>query len=187
MITKIFGENCKRIKVIDVLLSHPHSKYTKTDLSEISEIHRTTLNTFIDDLIEFGIIEQIKSRGNGYLYKINLNSPITQALNSFQNQLADIEIEKQLIEYEDAYNTKIEIKKPFEEIAKRKHLTLQPSDISLWSTTLEKTNDTLGKLTELISKCDRVLCNLERTNHERSLSFSMENSMQQNQILLSSY
>jgi DNA-binding GntR family transcriptional regulator len=118
MITKIFGENCKRVGVIDLLLSHPHSEYTKKDISECAEISRTTLDTFIDELVEFELIEQTRSIGRGKLYRINLNSSITQALNSFQNQLADIEIEKQIIEYEKIHNTKIEIKKPFEEIVK---------------------------------------------------------------------
>lgn len=139
MITKIFGENCKRAKVIDVLLSHPHSEYTKTDISEIAEIHRTTLNTFIDELVSFGLIEVTRKIGKAHLYKINLNSPITQALNSFQNQLADIEIEKEVKKYEKEHQVKIQFTKPFEEIAKRNYIDMVKNhNKTLWTFTIER-------------------------------------------------
>lgn len=118
MISKIFGENCKRANVFDLFLSHPHSEYTKRDISDCAEIARGTLDTFIDELVEIGILKTTATIGKFQLYQINMDSPITQALNSFQNQLADIEIEKQLIEYEKTHNTEIKIKKPFEEIVK---------------------------------------------------------------------
>jgi|GEM_PF-1875513 len=118
MITEIFGENCKRAKVIDLLLSHPHTEYTKIDISDCAEIARGTLDTFIDELEEIGIFKTTSKIGKFQLYQINMDSPITQALNSFQNQLADIEIEKQITEYEKTHNTEIDIKRPFEEMTK---------------------------------------------------------------------
>ena len=119
MITQIFGKNCKRAKVIDVLLAHPHSEYTKSDISKIANVHRTTLNTFIDELIEIGLLEVTRNIGNAKMYKINLNSSITQALNSFQNQLSDIETEKQLNSYDEMSNRKIKVKKSFKEVTQK--------------------------------------------------------------------
>ena len=92
MITEIFGENCKRAKVFDLLLSHPYSEYTRTDIKESTGIAMDTLNTFVGQLVEYEIIKPTKKYGNGQLYQINMDSPITQALNSFQNQLEDIEL-----------------------------------------------------------------------------------------------
>lgn len=189
MITEIFGENCKRVKVIDLLLSHPNTEYTKYDLSECAEISRGTLDTFIDELEEIGIVKTTSIIGNSKFYQINMGSPITQALNSFQNQLADIEIEKQLAEYEKTHNIEIDIKRPFEKMAfKNKQLLFESYDTKMWSTTLEKQDETLGKLTKLISQCDQILYHLERTNFDRNISsFSMGISMQQNETLSCSY
>lgn len=119
MITEIFGENCKRAKVFDLLLSHPYSEYTRTDIKEITGIAMDTLNSFISQLVEYGIIKPTRRYGNGQLYQINMGSPITQALNSFQNQLADIEFEKDMKEYQKNINPNIKPIKPFEEIVKK--------------------------------------------------------------------
>lgn len=119
MITEIFGKNCKRAKVFDLFLSHPYSGYTKTDIKESTGIAIGTLNTFIDKLVEYGIIKPTKRYGNGQLYQINMDSTITQALNSFQNQVADIEIEKEMRKYQKEVDPGIKPIRPFEEIMKR--------------------------------------------------------------------
>ena len=119
MLTEIFGTTCKRAKVFDLLLSHPYTEYTKTDIAECAEISRNTLDTFIDDLVEYGIINLTRRIGNGQLYQINMKSTITQALNSFQNQLADIEFEKEMEKYKEEENVDIKPIKPFEEIIKK--------------------------------------------------------------------
>jgi hypothetical protein len=119
MITQIFGENCKRAKVIDVLLTHPHNEYTKSDISKIADVHRTTLNTFIDELIEVELLEVTRNIGNAKMYKINLNSPITQALDSFQNQLIEIETEKQRNLRDKTFNAENKIKQSFKEVTQK--------------------------------------------------------------------
>lgn len=119
MITEIFGKNCIRAKVFDLLLSHPYTEYTKKDIAECAEISRATLNNFIDKLVDYGMMVPTRKIGNGQLYKINLESSIIQALNSFQNQLADIEIEKEMKRYKEEVDGSIEPSKPFEEIVRR--------------------------------------------------------------------
>ncbi|AIS32498.1 hypothetical protein BRM9_1687 [Methanobacterium formicicum] len=119
MITEIFGENCLRAKVFDLLLSHPHIDYTKSEIAQCANVSRGSLNKFIDQLLNYGIIIPTREIGNGQLYKINLDSPITQALNSFQNQLADIEMEKEMREYQKTDPEVVPIK-PFEKIAENK-------------------------------------------------------------------
>jgi len=123
MITKIFGEESKRAKVFDLLLSHPHMKYTKTDIAECAEISRTTLNKFIDELVEYGIIKPTGKLRNATLFQINMDSTITRALNSFQNQLADIEIEKMMQEYREEVDPSLVPIRPFEEIVRNEFFT----------------------------------------------------------------
>jgi predicted transcriptional regulator len=122
LITEIFGENCKRAKVFDLLLSHPHIEYSKSDIAESAKISRVTLDTFIDKLVEYGIIKATRKYRNSQLYQINMDSTITQALNSFQNQLADIEFEKEMIEHQKV-DPEIKPVKPFEEIVKQEIIT----------------------------------------------------------------
>ena len=74
--------------MFDLFLSHPYSEYTKKDIADCAEISRGTLDTFIDKLVEIGILTITNNIGKFQLYQINMDSPITQALNSFQNQLA---------------------------------------------------------------------------------------------------
>ncbi|NYB26346.1 MAG: winged helix-turn-helix transcriptional regulator [Methanobacteriaceae archaeon] len=129
MITEIFGENCVRAKVFDLLLSHPNTEYTKKDIAECADISRTTLNKFIDKLVDYEIMIPTRRIGNGQFYKINMDSTITKALNSFQNQLADIEIEREMQAYKEEIDESIEPIKPFEEIIKRQ--IIKKSDSSL--------------------------------------------------------
>lgn len=118
MLTELFGENCIRAKVFDLLLSHPYTEYTKSDIAECAGISRTTLGKFIDKLVEYEIIKPTRQIGNGQLYQINMDSTITQALNSFQNQLADIELEKEMKIYKEEIDAEIGPIRPFEEIIK---------------------------------------------------------------------
>lgn len=132
MITEIFGAECKRAKVFDLLLSHPHMEYTKTDIAECAGISRMTLNKFIDKLVAYEIIKPTRRMRNAQLFQINMDSTITQALNSFQNQIADIEIEKMMKKYKEEVDETVKPIKPFEEIVKgeirSKHDNITPQE-----------------------------------------------------------
>lgn len=143
MITEIFGENCSRAKVFDLLLSHPNTEYTKTDIAECSEIAKGTLNKFIGKLVEYEIIKPTRRIGNGQLYQINMDSTITQALNSFQNQLADIEFEKEMKECEEELEENIKIIRPFEEIVKKEHIkfTVNIKDTPYFRSIMKKSHE----------------------------------------------
>lgn len=110
---EIFGKECKQTIVLDLLLSHPHTQYTKSDIAEITKMPIKDLNTFINKLLNYKIIKT----KNIELYQINMESPITQTLNSFQNQIADILIKKEM-EKQKKINPKINPIKPFKEIKK---------------------------------------------------------------------
>ena len=70
---------------------------------------------------------------NAQLFQINMDSTITQALNSFQNQIADIEIEKMMKKYKEEVDETVKPIKPFEEIVKgeihSKHDNITPKRI----------------------------------------------------------
>jgi hypothetical protein len=87
MLTEFFG-NYPRIRVIDLLLSHPYTEYTKKDISECSGVARGTLYEFFDELNRYKLIKTTRKIGNTQLYSIDVDSPAVKALNAFQNILA---------------------------------------------------------------------------------------------------
>jgi len=95
MLTEFFG-NYPRIRVIDLLLSHPYTEYTKKDMAECSGVARGTLYEFFDRLTEYKLIKPTRKIGNTHLYSINMDSPAVKALNAFQNILAAAGISKEL-------------------------------------------------------------------------------------------
>lgn len=87
MLTEFFG-NYPRVRVIDLLLSHPYTEYTKKDMAECSGVARGTLYEFFDKLTEYKLIKPTRKIGNTLLYSIDMDSPAVKALNAFQNILA---------------------------------------------------------------------------------------------------
>ncbi len=181
MLSEIFGENCKRAKVFDLLLSHPYTEYTKTDIADCAEISRNTLDTFINDLLDYGIINKTRRIGNGQLYQINMKSTITQALNSFQNQLADIEFEKEMKTYKETVDEKINPIKPFEEIIKNEIVKEEKIEsekagtklihqIKGFDSTLDVSNKPFNNIWEQVQPSGAMVAhNFGMTKHKSSL------------------
>ncbi|EKQ50776.1 MAG: hypothetical protein B655_2291 [Methanobacterium sp. Maddingley MBC34] len=95
MLSEIMGDY-PRVRVIEILITHPWSEYTKKDLSEASGISRRTLYTLLDELETYQIIKPTRKIGSAQLYTLNQESKTTHALMTFQKELAEIEISKQL-------------------------------------------------------------------------------------------
>jgi len=51
MLTKIFGE-CSQVKLVDFLVAHPWSEFSKTELADGAQIARPTVYKLLDKLIE---------------------------------------------------------------------------------------------------------------------------------------
>ena len=90
MLVDILGKH-PQIKVIDYMLSCPFNELTKQQLAVGSEISRSTLDRFIDDFLEYGLL-CIK----GSKYIVNPKSEFIKYFFSISDKLVKIEIEKQL-------------------------------------------------------------------------------------------
>lgn len=88
MFEQIFGDS-PRVKVINFILIDPSLKYNKKQLALGSGIARSTLDTFLDDLITEGFLKKDKNK-----YILNENSPYVRILLKTQIQLADVAISK---------------------------------------------------------------------------------------------
>lgn len=96
MLTEIFGK-CPQVKTINFLLAHPFHKYTKKEMAQSSEISRMTLDKFIEDFVELRIL--IKDGG---LYFLNSKSNLVNLMDKLQENLVDIETEKQLKQFQES-------------------------------------------------------------------------------------
>ena len=127
MLIEILGK-CPQIKVLDYLLSNPFESYTKQQIAIGAEISRSTLDKFIDKLLENKILILKNSK-----YELNFNSEIVKKLDALQEYLAKKELEKQssyeteeFIKYSDE-----ELDKLFDENAKDVDLDKLEKEIEL--------------------------------------------------------
>ncbi|MCE5214588.1 MAG: hypothetical protein LLF83_07715 [Methanobacterium sp.] len=93
MLTHIFGE-CAQVKLIDFLLTHPWSDFSKTELAEGADIARPTVYKLLKILLAQDMILETKKVGNVQLYRTNRKNPIIQRVSKFKGSLEDIEKNK---------------------------------------------------------------------------------------------
>ena len=89
MLKDIFG-NHPQIKVIDYMLSCPFHEFTKQQLAVGSEISRSTLDKFIEDFLDYGLLCKKESK-----YVVNFKSEFVRDFYNINKKLVKIEIEKQ--------------------------------------------------------------------------------------------
>jgi len=81
---------------MELLLTHQNIEYTKEEIAECTEIYMDILDIFWAQLEKYKIIKPTRKMGNAQLYTANMDSEAMTALNRFQYELAEIEIEKQI-------------------------------------------------------------------------------------------
>lgn len=89
MLVDILGKH-PQIKLIDYMLSCPFQEFTKQQLAVGSEISRSTLDRFIDNFIEYGLLSKKESK-----YVVNLKSVYIRHLNFMLDEIVRREIEIQ--------------------------------------------------------------------------------------------
>ena len=94
MLKDILG-NHPQIKVIDYMLACPFHELTKQQLAVGSEISRSTLDRFIDDFLEYGLLCK-----KGSKYVVNLKSVYIKQSNIMLDEIIkrEIKIQEQLPE-----------------------------------------------------------------------------------------
>lgn len=95
MLTEIFG-NHPQVKIIELLLSHPHSEYNEEDLLKCAGISRDSLQEFFNKLKDCGLLKPSRMVENTQFYSTDMESPTMQALKAFQVRLSQIEVEKEV-------------------------------------------------------------------------------------------
>ena len=95
MSADVFGAY-PQVKVICIILTRQDIEYTKEEIAESVEISIDTLYNFWGRLEKYGIVKPTGKEGETQLYTANMGCETMRVLNSFQYELAEIEIEEQM-------------------------------------------------------------------------------------------
>lgn len=123
-------ENHPQIKVIDYMLACPFHEFTKQQLAVGSEISKSTLDKFIDDFLEYGLL--IKKDSN---YVVNLKSAYIRRLNLMLDEIIkrEIRIQEQLPEEVGELPHKFDLDKSELEIKSRESYSFSADKSSMKS------------------------------------------------------
>lgn len=91
----IFGKY-PQVKVINYVLTNPERTYSKKEMAVGANISRVTLDSFITELVNLGILVK-----EGLSYNVNINSKIVKTLIKTQIMLADIIMNDELEKSEE--------------------------------------------------------------------------------------
>lgn len=95
MYERIFGKY-PQVKVINYVLTNPERTYSKKEMAVGAHISRVTLDSFIKELVELGILEK-----DGLSYNVNTNSKVVKTLIKTQIMIADIIMNDELEKSEE--------------------------------------------------------------------------------------
>ncbi len=93
----ILGKSA-RVKLLDFLITHPFDSYSIKELSEFSEISRTTIYEILPDLLRFRILKEVRKIGSITMYQTNLESETTKAILRLNTALVDIIVNESIEE-----------------------------------------------------------------------------------------
>lgn len=102
LLTHIFG-SCPQVKIVDFLVAHPWSEFSKTELADGARITRPTVYKLLENLLNEDLIIETKKVGNAQLYQTNKKSPVIKHISALQGLLADMELERQ----KDSFNEEV--------------------------------------------------------------------------------
>lgn len=61
-----------------------------SDIARIAGVDRSTVYRNLDDLLEYGLVEQSRTVGNSKMYRINKDNEAAKKLAAFEWELADL-------------------------------------------------------------------------------------------------
>lgn len=89
----IFG-NYPKIRVMDFLLENYIFDYSKTQLSEFTDVSMQTLGPIIDDLLESKIIKCSRKVGNSQMYRLNRKNELSRLLLKLDKRIILLSLKK---------------------------------------------------------------------------------------------
>lgn len=94
-LSRLFKSSTARI--LDHFLCMDCFEYSKTEIAEATELSIRTVMRELPILESYGIIKHTGTVGQAEKYKTNINNPIVIHLNKASLEIADLDVEKELL------------------------------------------------------------------------------------------
>lgn len=93
VLSEIFG-NCPQMKIIETFAENYNDKLYVADIVRMTDVHKATVNSHLNKLLDEGLIEKKDKIGNIQLYQLNLNNPKAKMLLMLENYIVSERLEK---------------------------------------------------------------------------------------------
>ena len=93
VLSEIFG-NCPQMKIIETFAENYNDKLYVADIVRMTDVHKATVNSHLNKLLNEGLIEKKEKIGKIQLYQLNLNNPKAKMLLMLENYIVSERLEK---------------------------------------------------------------------------------------------
>lgn len=93
VLSELFG-NCPQLKIIETFAENYNDKLYAADIVRMTGVHKATVHSHINKLLEEGLIEKKEKIGNIQLYQLNLNNPKAKMLLILESYIVSERLEK---------------------------------------------------------------------------------------------
>lgn len=97
VLSEIFG-NCPQLKIIETFAENYNDKLYVADIVRMTDIHKATVHSHVNKLLEEGLILKKEKIGNIQFYQFNLNNPKAKMILMLESYIVSERLEKLAIE-----------------------------------------------------------------------------------------
>jgi DNA-binding transcriptional ArsR family regulator len=97
VLSEIFG-NCPQMKIIETFAENYNDKLYAADIVRMTDVHKATVHSHLNKLLDEGLIEKIEKIGNIQFYQLNLDNPKAKMILMLESYIVSERLEKLVIE-----------------------------------------------------------------------------------------
>lgn len=91
--TWLLGTHAKA-KMLTVFVGKHYQDLSASDVCDLADIHPSTFNEHVGDLVDLGVVVETRKAGNTQLYQLNPDSQVADDLRDLQADLATVVAEE---------------------------------------------------------------------------------------------
>ncbi|MCD4845501.1 MAG: winged helix-turn-helix domain-containing protein [Methanosarcinales archaeon] len=97
VLSEIFG-NCPQMKIIETFAENYNDKLYAADIVRMTDVHKATVHSHLNKLVDEGLIEKKEKIGNIQFYQLNLDNPKAKMILMLESYIVSERLEKLAIE-----------------------------------------------------------------------------------------
>ena len=97
VLSEIFG-NCPQMKIIETFAENYNDKLYAADIVRMTDVHKATVHSHLNKLLDEGLIEKRGKSGNIQFYQLNLDNPKAKMILMLESYIVSERLEKLAIE-----------------------------------------------------------------------------------------